>query len=221
MSVDSPTRTRISLTFDNGPTAGVTDQVLDLLAERSLPATFFVVGRQLCQPGGRDLARRALAEGHRIGHHSATHTVLLGAAADADEAVRAEIAEMAPWLEEFDGEEKLYRPYAAGGVLDRTVFSSAALRYLQDHGYTCVLWNSVPHDWDDPGGWVATALTDVDGQDWTVVVLHDLDTGAMRLLPRFLDELADRHVDVTGDFPESCLPIRAGRMLRPLAHLTN
>ena len=72
------TARRVTLTFDNGPTPGVTDQVLDVLADRAAPAYFFVVGSRLRQPGGRDLVRRAVAEGHRIGHHTTTHTVLLG-----------------------------------------------------------------------------------------------------------------------------------------------
>jgi peptidoglycan/xylan/chitin deacetylase (PgdA/CDA1 family) len=216
----TPTTPKVSLTFDNGPTPGVTEHVLDLLAERSLPATFFVIGNQLRRPGGVDVARRAIAEGHRIGHHTMTHSVLLGQADDPDSAVQAEIAALVPELEEFNGTEKLFRPYAAGGVLDQRVFSQSALRYLQAHDYTCVLWNSLPHDWDDPVHWVERALNDVSQQPWTVVVLHDVDTGAMAQLGRFLDELAGRDAAIVPDFPETCLPIRAGRATQPLTHLT-
>ncbi|HEY1988607.1 MAG TPA: polysaccharide deacetylase family protein, partial [Acidimicrobiales bacterium] len=80
----------VSLTFDNGPWPGVTDAVLDELAQRDLPATFFVVGNRLVGEG-LDLARRAVAEGHRLGNHTYTHTLLLGAAEDAAAAVAAEI----------------------------------------------------------------------------------------------------------------------------------
>jgi peptidoglycan/xylan/chitin deacetylase (PgdA/CDA1 family) len=218
--MDASTASRkVTLTFDNGPTPGVTDRVLDLLAARRVLATFFVVGTRLRQPQGRELARRALAEGHRVGHHTTTHTVLLGTADDPEAAVQAEIADLAPEMAEFDSAEKLYRPFAAGGILDRRVFSDAAVRYLQDHGYTCVLWNSVPHDWDDPIGWVDRALGDVFSQPWTVVVLHDLATGAMAQLPRFIDELQAGGVEVVPDFPDSCLPIRAGERIHPLSDL--
>jgi peptidoglycan/xylan/chitin deacetylase (PgdA/CDA1 family) len=194
--------------------------VLDVLADREVLANFFMVASQLRRPGGGVLARRVIAEGHRIGHHTATHTVLLGEATDADRAVRAEIADVAACFAPYDGPEKLYRPYAAGGVLDRRVLSPAAVRYLQDHGYTCVLWNSVPHDWDDPAGWVDRALADVAEQNWAVVVLHDIDSGAMSHLPQFLDELSTRGVDVVQDFPDTCLPIRAGRLQHDLSYLT-
>jgi peptidoglycan/xylan/chitin deacetylase (PgdA/CDA1 family) len=210
----------VTLTFDNGPTPGVTDRVLDVLAERGVTASFFVVGTALRQPEGRRLARRALAEGHRVGHHTVTHSVLLGDAADPTAAVQSEIADLASDMEEFDHGAKLYRPYAAGGVLDHHVFSRAALEYLEAHGYTCVLWNCVPHDWDDPVGWVDRALVDIMRQTWTVVVLHDIHTGAMAQLPRFLDELSARDVAIVPDFPSTCLPIRAGVAAQPLTHLT-
>jgi peptidoglycan/xylan/chitin deacetylase (PgdA/CDA1 family) len=197
----------------------VTDAVLDLLEEKEAKATFFVVGTQLRRPGGSDLAGRARSEGHWIGHHTQTHTVLLGAAADPDAAVRREIAEMAPDLESLNTEAKLFRPYAAGGVLDHRVLSRAAVRHLQRHHYTCVLWNSVPHDWDDPDGWVERALADASTRAHTVVVLHDLPTGAMDHLGRFIDSLRDTDIDIVQGFPDDCVPIRDGNLTQTVDHL--
>jgi peptidoglycan-N-acetylglucosamine deacetylase len=218
MANQGRSRPVVSLTFDNGPWPGVTDAVLDELARRALPATFFVVGDRLVGEG-LDLARRAVAEGHRVGNHTYTHTLLLGASEDPAAAVAAEIEPGAARLADLDGEEKLFRPYAAGGVLDHRVLNSAAVSYLVAHEYTCVLWNSLPRDWEDPDGWVERAVADAAGQPWTVVVLHDVDTGAMRHLPRFLDALADMGAEVRPDFPESCLPIRRGRVEQDLSSL--
>ena len=82
----------VSLTFDNGPFVGVTDLILDELQRRSILATFFVVGRSLGRPGARALCERAIAEGHRVGNHSATHQTALGELDD-PLAVDAEIDE--------------------------------------------------------------------------------------------------------------------------------
>jgi peptidoglycan/xylan/chitin deacetylase (PgdA/CDA1 family) len=71
---------RVTLTFDNGPWTGVTENVLDTLRERGLHSTFFVVGTQMHK--ARDLAVRAAAEGHWIGNHTMTHTVTFGDGAD-------------------------------------------------------------------------------------------------------------------------------------------
>jgi peptidoglycan-N-acetylglucosamine deacetylase len=219
-------RRRVTLTFDNGPTPGVTDMVLDVLAAHDAAATFFVIGDRLRQPGGLVLAKRTVADGHRIGHHTATHTLLLGAADDPEAAVAAEIRAVEDDIDALAGTsqtqgERLFRPYAAGGVLDKRVFSAAAVRYFQQHRYTCVLWNSLPRDWEDPQGWVDRALADVARTDWTVVVLHDRDTGAMTRLPEFLDGLAALHADIVPAFPGSCLPIRQGQVQYSLSHLTN
>ncbi|MGA2229790.1 MAG: polysaccharide deacetylase family protein [Tepidisphaeraceae bacterium] len=62
---------RVSVTFDDGPTPGCTDRVLDLLDVLGVKATFFVIGRnvQRCP----DLLRRMDREGHLIANHSFDH----------------------------------------------------------------------------------------------------------------------------------------------------
>ena len=226
MSGTAADRRRVTITFDNGPTLGVTDKVLDVLAAYRVPATFFVVGTQLRQPGGLALAQRAKAEGHRIGHHTATHTVRLGDAEDPEEAVAAEITAIEHDIDALAGTsetegERLFRPNATGGVLDKHVFSPEAVRYLQQHRYTCVLWNCAPRDWENLTTWVEVALADVARTDWSVVVVHDLATGAMDRLPAFLDGLAAMDVEIVPEFPDACVPIRQGRLQHSLSHLTN
>jgi peptidoglycan/xylan/chitin deacetylase (PgdA/CDA1 family) len=68
---------KLTLTFDNGPTPGVTDKVLDILARRDLRATFMVVGQNLFDPSSAALLHEINAAGHWIGNHSLTHTTLL------------------------------------------------------------------------------------------------------------------------------------------------
>src|SRR4051794_36900859 len=61
----------IAVTFDDGPTAGPTERVLDLLAEANVKATFFVVGRNVVRYP--HLVRRMHEEGHVIGNHTWDH----------------------------------------------------------------------------------------------------------------------------------------------------
>jgi hypothetical protein len=49
------------------------------------------------------------------------------------------------------------------------------------------------------------------------MVLHDLPSGAMRHLDRFLAQVAERGGRLRQDFPASCLPITRGRVTGPLA----
>lgn len=64
----------IALTFDDGPSRD-TEQVLDLLAEHNLIASFFMIGRQVESFPG--IAQRVFAEGHEIGNHSYSHPIYL------------------------------------------------------------------------------------------------------------------------------------------------
>jgi hypothetical protein len=74
-----------------------------------------------------------------------------------------------------------------------------------------VLWNSVPHDWDDPDGWVERALADVRRHDHSVVVLHDTPGACLDRLPELLDRLGDLGVRYEQAFPDACVPVRCGR----------
>jgi peptidoglycan-N-acetylglucosamine deacetylase len=62
------------LTFDDGPWPGTTARVLDALKHECVRATFFLLGRNTA--AHPELARRTLAEGHSIGHHSYSHPIL-------------------------------------------------------------------------------------------------------------------------------------------------
>lgn len=62
----------ISLTFDDGPTIGITDQVLDLLEKYNSRASFFLIGQQIT-PKTEYLIKRAMSLGCTIENHTKTH----------------------------------------------------------------------------------------------------------------------------------------------------
>ena len=201
---------RVTLTFDNGPTPGVTERVLDVLGERGLRTTFFVVGDRLRDPATRALAERAHDEGHAVGNHTLTHTVPLGALDDAGEVGR-EIDEAQALIGDLAGGEKLFRPYGQGGVIDGRLVGKAGAAHLSGGGFTCVLWDEVPHDGDDPEGWVDRVLDGVQRRPWSVVVLHDVRRAALPRLPELLDRLAGDGVEVVGELPDHVLALDRGR----------
>ena len=65
-----------ALTFDDGPNPGDTDDLLDVLRSAGVQATFCVVGANVRQPGGRELLRRIVADGHVLGNHTVDHVDL-------------------------------------------------------------------------------------------------------------------------------------------------
>jgi peptidoglycan/xylan/chitin deacetylase (PgdA/CDA1 family) len=200
----------LTLSFDNGPTEDVTPPVLDVLARRGIKTTFFVIGEKLVQPENRRLAEQAHAEGHWIGNHTWSHSLPFGlmeadaAAAEFDRTQNAIGALVHPHC--------FFRPYGQGGNLDKRLLSRAILDHLARAQATIVLWSALPRDWADAEGWVARALAQCAASPWSLMVLHDLPTGAMRQLDRFLALVADRGGRIRQDFPPDCLPMVGGQM---------
>jgi peptidoglycan/xylan/chitin deacetylase (PgdA/CDA1 family) len=205
----------VTLSFDNGPDPEVTPHVLSVLARRRIRASFFVLGEKLMDPQALALVARAHEEGHWLGNHTWSHAAPLGERAEPDVAeieIGRTQAALAPWAHAH----RYFRPNGGGGNLDRRLLSPGVVDYLIAGRYTCVLWNAIPRDWAEPETWVPRALEQCRAQPWTLIVLHDLPTGAMRHLERFLDALGEAGGRVRQDFPPDCMPIVDGVVVRPI-----
>jgi peptidoglycan/xylan/chitin deacetylase (PgdA/CDA1 family) len=191
---------------------GATEGILDLLKERELPATFFVVGKNLADPAARRLAERARNEGHRIGNHTMHHKEPLGEYGNSEEAVK-EIVDAEALIGELADPDRLFRPQGRGRTGPH-LLNDAALRHLIDNRYTMVTWNNVPGDWLEPQTqWYDNALATLAGQEWSVLVLHDhCQVKMMDLLVRFFDHVDKTGIEVRRDFPADCLPIVRGEL---------
>lgn len=198
---------RITLSFDNGPHPEVTPLVLATLGRHGVKATFFVVGQKLA--AARAASERAHAEGHWIGNHTFSHSLPFRERGDAD-FVREEIDGAQAAIGGLAHPDRLFRPFGGGARIEGAL-NGAAARHLEQGGYTCILWNTVPGDWKDFDGWPATALAQVDESAWPLVVLHDMHEAAMRHLDGFIGALKDRGFAFEQAFPDDCVAIRRGR----------
>jgi peptidoglycan-N-acetylglucosamine deacetylase len=119
----------ISLTFDDGPNEPYTSQVLDVLKEYDVPATFFLVGNNVrLYP---DVARRIFQEGHVIGNHSYYHNANHALSFKADK----DILMAQQTISEVTGvEPHLYRP-------PHGKKSPWELEAIKHEGFVEVLWN--------------------------------------------------------------------------------
>lgn len=205
----------LTLTFDNGPDPDVTPRVLDVLAGRGIKTTFFVIGEKLADPERRGLAVRAHGEGHWIGNHTFTHSIPLGEQADRETAEN-EIGRTQKAISDLAHPQRWFRPFGGGGNLDDRLLKPSVVDHLCAGGYSCVLWNSIPRDWEDPEGWTDRALAQCRSQAWSLMVLHDLPSGAMRHLETFLDRAAQAGARFSQEFPPDCVPIRAGEIVLPI-----
>lgn len=203
---------RLTLTFDNGPDPVTTPRVLADLAARDLKAVFFPVGQRLEDQAARELAAEAAAAGHRVGNHTYSHPRPFGALSP-EKAIR-EIERTDALLAAAADPDRLFRPSAGGGVLRPGVLNRAAVDHLMATGRSLVLWTCVCEDWARPdGSWIALAEAGMAANAWTNLVLHDVPTGAMDHLPRFLDAVLEAGVEVTADLPPATTPIWRGELL--------
>jgi len=208
---------RITLSFDNGPEPEVTPRVLDTLRAHGLPAIFFVIASKLAADR-RPLAQRAKDEGHLIGNHTFTHTLSLGAFEEPAQAARREILDAQQILGDLSDPRRLFRPRgSSGGVLDDRLLSVEAIELLRSGGFTLVLWNLVPGDWLRPQDWVAPALDGAASREHSLLVLHDLPTGAMERLDAFIEAARAAGAEFSQELPADCTPIVRGEVVGDLA----
>jgi len=183
-----------------------------------MQAIFFPTGKALENPEARALLPAIAEAGHPIGNHTYSHPRPFGSLAP--EAALAEIERTDALLGEHRAPELLFRPSAGGGVMRPGVLNQGVADYLAATGRTLVLWTQVCEDWARPdGSWIDLAFERMAGEDSSVLVLHDIASGAMDHLDRFLDLLVERGVETTLDLPEAGTPIREGRIVGPLDHL--
>lgn len=181
---------RVALTFDaehpdRPHRPGVTAGILEVLAERHVPTTWFLQGRWV--ESAPDLARRAAADGHLIGNHSFYHArlPLLN-----DDGLATDIRESERVIRETIGVDPRpwFRcPFSAGSDDPRILAGLAGLGY-RDIGADIVL-----DDWEpDRTGplLAADALRDTPAfGDGAVVLFHAWPPGTLDGLPAIIDGL--------------------------------
>lgn len=173
-----PTRPMVALTYDDGPHAVYTDQILDILEENGAVATFFEVARNL--PNAPDAVRRAAAMGCEVGSHSYRHADLGKmdqAAQQADQASADALFEQVlgttPTL--------LRPPY---GSMNKTLKTTC--------GRSIITWSIDPEDWLCKN--TDTVVSRIKGQsklDGQVILLHSIyptTVEATRILVPWLQE---------------------------------
>ena len=126
----------VALTFDDGPSGRFTRRLLAGLAEREIPATFFLCGYRLETYG--DLAREMAEAGHELGLHGYSHDSM---AAMSPETLRRELSSTAERLRTCAGvEATLLRP--PGGKVTQDVRRAAG-----EMGLCVIQWSVDPKDW--------------------------------------------------------------------------
>ncbi len=175
---------KIALTFDDGPHPRYTREILSILEEYGVKATFFVVGLNV--EAYPSLVKAEVDGGHEVGNHTYSHTNLREAQY---EGICREIGATERLIyENTDFRSRLLRP--PEGLYSPTVCTAAA-----DCDYTIVLWSVDTRDWEHtPAEEIARhVLSEVRGGD--IILFHDFighdspTPDALRqILPKLIEE---------------------------------
>jgi peptidoglycan/xylan/chitin deacetylase (PgdA/CDA1 family) len=176
----------VVLTFDDGPRPGTTSAVLNALRRECVLATFFLVGRNTA--AHPELARRELAEGHTVAHHSFRHPLLDRMKPDAAE---AEIDRGFAAVDTALYGHATTRPRTPffrfpGFASTPNLLNRLAARNIVVFGAD--LWAS---DWNpmSPGQELRLVLGRLEAAHGGIVLFHDTKRQTAAMLPAFLRSL--------------------------------
>ncbi len=176
---------RVALTYDDGPTPGVTDIVLRELAKRRLKATFFMIGKKAeMYPA---LAREVVDAGHEIANHTYTHPALNRMSEDR---VDYEIRKAQEVLHNITGKQADWfrPPYGAF----RTNQGPVPLLYKLG----VANWSVDPRDWARPGTQAIVDRIISQSHPGAIILLHDLHRQTADATGTVLDRLMERHYNL-------------------------
>ena len=169
----------VFLTFDDGPTKGVTDKVLDLLKFYEAKATFFCVGEQIEK--NPNLLKRIVKEGHTVGNHTYTHPHGWYCA---PKVYIEEIEKTSDIIQKYVGfRPKLFRPPYGK-------FSPSTKKHIMKN-YQIVMWDVLSGDFDEKMSTVDCITSVLSKYDkGSIIVLHDSKKSGQKLLEVLPDLLA-------------------------------
>jgi peptidoglycan/xylan/chitin deacetylase (PgdA/CDA1 family) len=172
----------VAMTFDDGPHGQHTPRLLDMLKQRHIKATFFVVGQ--CAREFPDIMKRIIAEGHEIANHSWSHPLL---SKMAEGSVTDQLQKTHDAIIETTGvTPKLMRPPYGGFTANQRAWAHAKW------GYKCILWDVDPLDWKVRNAAHVESEILHHTVPGSIVLAHDIHKTTVDAMPDTLDGLIGR-----------------------------
>jgi len=176
---------QVYLTFDDGPVPGMTPEILEILREKKVHATFFCVGDNIRKYP--HILEQVVEEGHAIGNHTFHH---LNGWSSPPGTYVDDVLECDRILARRNIETKLFRP-PYGRISRRQIKKMGVNKKI-------IMWDVLTGDFDQQLTWRACLERTIPHiRPGSIIVMHD-NTKAkertLRLLPELIDHLADKQL---------------------------
>lgn len=170
------TKPIIAFTFDDGPNEHYTHQILDILYEMNVPATFFVTGKNIA--GNEYILKEIVQSGHELGNHTYSHADLT--VLDQEEIIR-----------EIGNTQDLVEKTIPGYVLKyvRPPYgrcNQAVEEVINEH---IVLWEVDSGDWEKVDAPTIYHKVVANVKDGSIIVFHDDNSSIVVALKEIIAEL--------------------------------
>lgn len=211
VSEEDEGRKKVYLTFDDGPSTG-TEEILAILKEYDVKATFFVVGKE--DDYSMEMYKKIVEDGHTLGMHSYSHQY--STIYQSVEAFAQDIKRQEDLLKEATGEDiRLFRFPGGSSNLVSNIGMQEFIKYLNEEGITYFDWNVSSGDATskslEPEALVQNVIQDVGIYKNSVVLMHDAadKPNTVKALPMLIEQLQEMDVDI--------LPITED--VKPIQHI--
>lgn len=170
-----PNKKYISLTFDDGPNPITTPKLLDILKEKGVTATFFMLGQNVSK--NEEITKRVFDEGHEVASHSFSHPNLttLDATAISDQ---------------VDTTDKAI--YKATGTLPtdfRPPYGAVNKEVAEIIGKPIIQWSVDSQDWQSHNTNAIVKRVNETAYNDSIVLMHDIYPETIDAVPTIIDNL--------------------------------
>jgi peptidoglycan-N-acetylglucosamine deacetylase len=173
---------QIAMTFDDGPHPQLTPKLLDLLKDRGIRATFYVIGANVEKYP--EIVKRMVAEGHEVGNHTWNHPSLTKLSTAR---VKSEMDRTTRAITDASGitPVTMRPPYGATNTaLNR--------RMHEEFGLPVIMWSVDPRDWRYRNSSRVASHIIENTKSGDIVLAHDIHPTTVAAMPRTLDALKAR-----------------------------
>ncbi|WP_052807395.1 glycosyltransferase [Risungbinella massiliensis] len=179
---------KVVLTFDDGPDPEYTNDILKILREKKVPATFFLLGQNaLLHPG---VVKTMYEDGHELGNHTFFHPVL---ADSIKERIHYELNATNRVIQAITKRTpNIYRPPYQATPDPVTMKALLSIERAQESGLTMIGENIDTLDWQKPSPQEMIKMVEKQLENGNMILLHDAGgdrTSTVKALPILIDTL--------------------------------